>query len=256
MNHAPAAIYRSEVMHRRRFPVSYRFTYRVFSLLLDIDQLPAAASASGVFSYNRFNLLAFFDRDHGPRDGSPLRPWIDRVLEDAGISLDGGRVDLLCFPRVLGYVFNPLSIWYCRHRDGSLRAVLCEVSNTFGEHHSYLLHDGGRPMEWPVRQQRDKGFHVSPFIGMQARYHFRLGEPRNELRVMIREYQDDELMLAAAQVGERRAFTTAQLLKASLAIPLLTFKVMTLIHWQALKIWLKGARYHRKPPPPTEEISS
>ena len=255
MNRTPASLYRSEVMHRRLFPVRYRFAYRVYSLLLDIDRLDEAAAGSRVFGHNRPNLFAFYDRDHGPRDGSALRPWIDALLSRAGIELAGGRVELLCFPRVLGYVFNPLSIWYCHHRDGSLRAVLCEVSNTFGESHAYLLHDHGRPMQWPVRDQHDKDFHVSPFIGMDARYHFRLGEPGEQLQVMIREFQDDALMLAAAQVGHRRPFTTGELLKAALAIPFMTFKVMALIHWQALKIWLKGARFYRKPAPPTEEVS-
>ena len=255
MNRTPASLYRSEVMHRRLFPVRYRFVYRVYSVLLDVDRLDEAAAASRLFAHNRPNLLAFYDRDHGPRDGSPLRPWIDAVLADADIELEGGRVELLCFPRVLGYVFNPLSIWYCRHRDGSLRAVLCEVRNTFGESHAYLLHEQGRPMQWPVRDQHDKDFHVSPFIDMDARYHFRLGEPAERLQVMIHEYQEDALMLVAAQVGHRRPFTTGELLKATFAIPLMTFKVMALIHWQALKIWLKGARFHRKPAPPTQEVS-
>ncbi|MDX5374376.1 MAG: DUF1365 domain-containing protein [Gammaproteobacteria bacterium] len=255
-----ASLYRGEVMHRRLFPVRYRFAYRVYSLLLDIDRLDEAAAGTRLFSHNRPNLFAVHDRDHGPRDGSPLRPWIERILADHGIDLQGGRIALLCFPRVLGYVFNPLALWYCHGRDGQLRAVLCEVRNTFGEKHGYLLHEQGRPMAWPVRQQRDKQFHVSPFIGMQARYHFRLGEPDETLQVLIREFAPDDdgemsLMLTAAQVGGRRPFTTGELLRAAVAIPFLTFKVMALIHWQALKIWLRGARFHRKPEPPAQEIS-
>jgi len=252
---APALLYLSHVMHRRFKPVRYRFVYRVYSLLLDIDRLDELPRLSPLFSHNRFNLLGFHDRDHGPRDGSPLRPWLDATLQRFGIDLQGGRVELLCFPRVLGYVFNPLSVWYCRHRDGSLRAVLLEVSNTFGEWHGYVLHDSGKPLSWPVRQSRSKQFHVSPFIDMVADYRFRLAEPAERLEVTIREYQDGDLMLVAAQVGEARPFDTQHLAAAFLGVPLLTLKIMVLIHWQALKIWLKGARFHPKPTPPPQEVS-
>jgi hypothetical protein len=252
---APAWLYVGEVMHRRLFPVQYRFAYRVFSLLVDIDRLDEAARASRLFSHNRFNLVAFHDRDHGPRDGGPLRPWIDGVLRRFGVDLDGGEVALLCLPRVLGFVFNPLAIWYCRHRDGSLRAVLLEVSNTFGERHGYLLHEAGEPMAWPVRQARRKEFHVSPFVGMEAEYRFRLGEPTERLEVGIRELQGDRLMLVAAQVAERQPLTTASLARVLIAVPLQTLKVVAMIHWQALKIWRRGAPFHRKPAPPAQEVS-
>jgi len=250
-----ARFYFTEVMHRRLFPVQYRFVYRVFSVLLDIDRLAEADRNTALFSHNRFNLMSFHDRDHGPRDGSALRPWMERQLAHYGIRLDGGRIELLCFPRVLGYGFNPLSLWYCYHRDGTLHAVLCEVSNTFGEHHGYLLHAEGAPMAWPVRDQHDKEFHVSPFIDMVARYHFRLSQPGESLQVVIREYQGPRLMLVAAQVGDVAPFTSRTLLRAALTIPFMTLKVMTLIHWQALKIWLKGAPFISKPAPPKEEIS-
>ncbi|MCU0767141.1 MAG: DUF1365 domain-containing protein [Gammaproteobacteria bacterium] len=253
---SPAAwLYAGEVMHRRLFPVDYRFSYRVFSLLLDVDRLDEAGRASRLFSHNRFNLVSFHDADHGPRDGTPLRPWIDGVLRRFGIDLEGGPIALLCLPRVLGFGFNPLAIWYCRHRDGSLRAVLLEVSNTFGERHGYLLHDAGAEMAWPVRKARQKEFHVSPFVAMEAEYRFRLAEPAERLEVGIREFQSGRLMLVAAQVAERRALTTATLARAVLAVPLQTFKVLGMIHWQALKIWLRGAPFHRKPAPPAQEVS-
>jgi len=245
----------AQVMHRRLFPVRYRFTYRVFSLLLDLDSLPALHRRLRLFSHNRFNLFSFHDRDHGPRDGQPLRPWIDAVLAGRGIELAGGPVRLLCFPRVLGYVFNPLSVWYCQHADGTLRAVLCEVSNTFGERHSYLLHEDGGPLDWPVRGHKPKVFHVSPFIPMDARYQFRLSEPGTKLSVLIREYQDDALMLVASLHGRLQALTDARLAGAFLRYPLLTLKVMALIHWQALKIWLRGGRFHPRPPAPETEVT-
>jgi DUF1365 family protein len=242
-------------MHRRLFPVRYRFAYRVFHLLLDVDRLDEAAAQTAVFSHNRFSLLSFHDADHGARDGTPLRPWLDGVLARFGIDLAGGPVHLLCFPRVLGYVFNPLAVWYCRHRDGSLRAVLLEVSNTFGERHGYLLHEDGAALQWPLRQSRAKCFHVSPFVGMEADYHFRLGEPGERLEIGIREHQGGQLMLVAAQVAAAQPFSTQHLLRAVAAIPLLTLKVMAMIHWQALKIWLRGATYFPKPPPPREEVT-
>jgi DUF1365 family protein len=240
-------LYRTRVMHRRLFPVRYRFTYRVFSLLLDLDRLPALDTRLRWFSVDRFNLLSLHARDHGPGDGNPLRPWADALLARHGVDLEGGPIRLLCFPRVLGYVFNPLSLWYCHHRDGDLRAVICEVSNTFGGRHHYVLHDAGQSMTWPVRADRDKAFYVSPFIGMAARYHFRLAEPGERLGVFIHEYEHDRLMLAATQTGEARPLCDAELLRAVAAMPLMTLKVIFGIHWQALKIWLKGGRY--QPPP-------
>lgn len=256
MNTPPfARIYFAEVMHKRLQGPRYRFSYRVFSLLLDIDRLEEAAAASPLFSHNRFNLLSFYDRNHGPRDGSPLRPWIETRLAEQGIDLGGGRIELLAFPSVLGYTFNPLSIWYCYHRDGGLRAVLCEVSNTFGESHGYLLHEDGAAMRWPVRQRRQKRFHVSPFIGPDAEYRFHLPRPEHNLQVVIQEYQADELLLVATQRGKAHQFNTSGMLRGLLGIPFLTFKVMALIHWNALKLFLRRAPFYRKPEPPGQEIS-
>jgi len=249
----PHRIYFTRVMHRRLVPVEYRFSYRVFSLLLDLDEMPGAGLK--FLSLNRFNLLSFFERDHGPRDGSPLKPWVENLLQDKGIDIEGGRVRLLCFPRVLGYGFNPLSIWYCHHRDGSLRAVLAEVNNTFGEHHFYLLSNGGLAMSWPVTQSVEKVFHVSPLMGMEASYYFRLVEPSDRLSVLIRQFQDGKLTLVASQQGDGYALSDRRLLTVLLQIPLMTFKVMAAIHWQALKIWLRGVSYVRKPPPPAQKVT-
>ncbi len=243
------------VMHRRFFPVRYKFVYRVFSLLLDVDALPRLHRRLGLFSYNRFNLFSFYDRDHGPGKNAPLRPWVEQLLEIHGVALEGGTIEVLSFPRVLGFTFNPLSIWYCRHRDGSLRAVLCEVNNTFGERHHYLLHESGRPLVWPVRADKLKAFHVSPFIGMDARYRFRLGARAERLTVLIHEYQDQALMLVASLTGRLSPMGDRQLALAFLRYPLVTLKVIAMIHWQALKLWLSKAPFYPKPPPPQEEIS-
>jgi DUF1365 family protein len=250
-----ASLYSAEVMHRRFFTAAYRFRYRVFSLLLDIDSIDQAANATPVFSRNRFNLLSFYDRDHLPAGSRDLRGWAEHVLSSYGLDGAALKIRLLCFPRLLGWVFNPLSLWFCETAEGRPAAVIAEVRNTFGERHCYLLRpDPGQP-EWPLRDRHAKDFHVSPFIGMQASYDFELARPDQELRVLIREFVGDRLMLIASQTGQRRPFTTRQLLWQTFRVPAQTLKVVGAIHWQALKIWLKGERYHRKPLPPTEEVS-
>jgi len=250
---APHRIYFTRVLHRRLAPVDYRFSYRVFSLLLDLDAL--SDMRLRFLSLNRLSLLSFHERDHGPRDGSSLKPWAEELLRSKGIDIEGGRIQLLCFPRVLGYGFNPLGIWYCHHRDGSLRAIIAEVNNTFGEHHFYLLCNGGLPLSWPVTQSVEKVFHVSPLMDMDARYDFRLAEPSDRLSVLIKQFQNGGLTLIASQQGEGYALSDRRILAALFRVPLMTFKVMAAIHWQALKIWLRGARFFPKPAPPVEKVT-
>lgn len=249
-------LYRARVMHRRLWPVRYRFAYRVFHLLLDVDRIEQDARALRLFSHNRFNLISFHDRDLGPRDGSPLRPWIERVLADeAGIALDGGRVQVLCMPRVLGFGFNPISVWYCQHRDGRLLAVLCEVHNTFGEAHGYLIHARGQALSWPVRATKAKCFHVSPLIAMRGEYRFCISAPGRDASVVISEFQQGRVLLNAAWRGRDGALSDRALAGACIAMPFMTLKVVAMIHWQALLAWLRGAPFVRKPPPPEHGIS-
>ncbi len=250
-----ACVYRASVMHQRFTSAQYRFRYRIFSVLLDIDRIEQAASSCRLFSLNRFNLLSFHAADHLPRGETDLRAWAERVLAAGGIDGSQLQIRLLCFPRLLGWVFNPLSLWYCEAPDGRPAAVIAEVRNTFGERHCYLLKPQAGQPDWPLRQRHSKDFHVSPFIGMQAEYDFRLSRPDERLRVLIREYEGDRLMLAASQTGSRRPFTDGQFLLQILRVPLQTFKILAAIHWQALKIWAQGARFHRKPAPPLEEVS-
>jgi len=250
-----ACLYRAEVMHRRFIGSPYRFRYRVFSLLLDIDAIDEVAASTRLFSHNRFNILSLHDSDHLPPGSVDLRAWAERVLGDAGI--DGGdlQIRLLCFPRVLGLVFNPLSLWYCETPDGCPVAVIAEVRNTFGERHCYLLRPRPASTGWPLHDSHVKDFHVSPFIGMQARYEFWLARPSERLRVLIREYEGERLMLVASQTGRREALTDRALLIQLLRVPLQTLKVVGAIHWQALKLWLRGARFHRKPEHPLDEVT-
>jgi len=249
-----ACLYAGEVMHQRFFDARYRFRYRIFSLLLDIDHIDRVLASIGLLSRNRFNLLSFHDRDHLPEGHSDLRGWAESVLQQGGIDGSALRIRLLCFPRVLGWVFNPLSLWYCETAAGNPVAVIAEVRNTFGERHCYLL-PARDHSAWPLRQYHAKDFHVSPFIQMDAGYEFRLSRPQERLRIVIREYQDQRLMLVATQTGRRLPLRSGTLLRQTLRVPLQTLKVLAAIHWQALKIWLQGARFHRKPAPPLKEVS-
>lgn len=252
----PSALYFSRVMHKRLIPFGHRFDYRVFSLLLDLDDLGGLARRLRLFSHNRFNLFSFHDKDHGPRDGTPLRPWLDRLLSDAGIDLHGGPVRMLCFPRVLGYVFNPLTLYFCHRPDGTLAAMLYEVRNTFGDMHSYLIPVApDQARGGPVRQSCDKRFYVSPFIGMAATYRFRLRVPDDRLSILIRQATPAGETLIASQTGHRAGLSDGGLLRAFLTHPLVTLKVFGAIHWQALKLWRKGARFHSRPTPPDSPVS-
>ncbi|MEZ5448920.1 MAG: DUF1365 family protein [Thiolinea sp.] len=227
-------------MHSRRFPVRYRFSYRIFSFLLDIDRLEEAAR-NPLFSFNHFNLFSLYQADHGARDGSEWRPWVEQTLREHDITAPLSRIQLLCMPRILGYGFNPLSVWFCYAEQDALLAVICEVRNTFGEHHHYLLHQHGAALPPIVTGSKQKVFHVSPFVGMQARYEFFIQPPGDTLDILIHEYEGDELMLVASQKGTYQPFSTGLLLRQFLRIPFVSLKVMLLIHWQALKIWLQGA---------------
>jgi uncharacterized protein len=255
MSPVPGQLLFGHVMHRRFFPVQYRFVYRVLGVLLDLDRIGEVARGHRWFSHNGFNLFAFHDRDHGAGDGTPLRAWLLGNIDRLGLKLPIGRIEIQCMPRVFGYGFNPLSTWYCYGPKDELLAILAEVHNTFGERHGYLLHLGGEAMPWPVRHGHAKGFHVSPFVGMQADYRFRFARSGDESSIVIHEYQDQQLMLVAVQRGTLRPFTDGNLLRAALAFPFLTLKVVVLIHWHALKIWLRGATYYPKPAPPPEEVT-
>lgn len=251
-----SCLYRGEVMHRRLIPIRHRFVYRVFSMLLDLDEVPALARRLKLFSHNRWNLFSYHDRDHGGRDGRPVRPWIDAHLRRAGFEPEGFKIFVHCFPRLLGYVFNPLTIYFCYDTDNEPRAILYEVKNTFGEQHGYLIpvsaeRRGGQP----IVQGCDKAFHVSPFIDMAARYRFRLKEPGDKLSILIRQSLSDGETLLATHTARRAALSDSALLRILANYPFMTAKVMIAIHWEALKLWIKGARYHSRPAPPAEEVS-
>ena len=247
-------LYPSRVMHRRLTAPFYRFVYRVFYLLVDVDRLGELHRSLRLFSHNRFNLVSFHDRDHGDGVAAP-RAWAEALLAREGIRLDGGRIRLLCLPRVLGFAFNPIAVWYCEHRDGGLRALIAEVRNTFGERHCYLFASGGRPLTYEGPHDKEKCFHVSPFLDLVGRYRFRFSEPGATVRVLIHETREDLPILDATLAGEREPLGDLRLLARVAAMPWMTLKVVAGIHWEALKLWLRGAKFHRKPEPPALELT-
>lgn len=252
---AAGFLYSSRVMHRRLVAPLYRFVYRLFYLLLDIDRIDELDRTLRLFSRNRFNLVSFHDRDHGAGQPGGLRAWAEQMLAAEGVRLDGGPIRLLCLPRLLGFAFNPIAVWYCEHRDGSLRAVIVEVRNTFGERHSYLIASGGRSLTYEGPHEKEKCFHVSPFMDLVGRYSFRFSEPGEKVMVRIHETREGAPLLDATLAGERAALTDARLLVQVAAMPWMTLKVVVGIHWEALKLWLRGARFHRKPEPPALEYT-
>ncbi|ARM12053.1 MULTISPECIES: DUF1365 domain-containing protein [Rhizobium] len=247
-----AALYVGDIMHQRTKPFGHRFRYRVFSLLVDLDRLEEAGSLSALFSVNRGNLVSFHEQDHAAAGSATLRAYADRLLAESGLER-AENILLVCYPRILGYVFNPLSVYHAYDGDGALVAMIYEVRNTFGERHSYVCPVGhGELSEGGLRQSCDKLFHVSPFVGMAARYHFRMLPPGEHIRWRILETDSDGPLLSATFSGRQVPLTTASLLGLTARIPFLTFKIIAGIHWEAVKLLLKGARYFRRPMPPPE----
>ena len=245
-----SCLYRVDIRHVRPGRFRHRFGYRLFNVLLDLDEIDERARKLRLFSHNRPNLVSVYDRDHGPRDGTPPRIWITALLADHGIDLDrAGRIRMLGFPRVLGWAFNPLTLWYCEDARGALRAVVCEVHNTFGHSHFYVLAgEHGRPLELQGTLKKRKQFHVSPFFPTVGEYRFRLDPPARSVVVAVAYWRDGALAMLAELRGDARPLTDRTLLLQVLRMPWAGVKVFAAIHWQALKLWWRGAPFHAEPP--------
>jgi DUF1365 family protein len=252
MSHS--AIYHGQVVHTRFRPMRHRLRHRMLWLLLDLDELPTLARRLRLFSLNRINLLDFRDRDHGDGSMICLRTQIEQHLRRAGLAVDGGAIRVLCMPRVLGTVFNPLSVFFCYRSDGCLHAMLYEVHNTFGERHSYLI-PVADAASVVLRQSCVKALHVSPFMDMDMTYHFRITKPGERVTVAIEGRDAEGRLISAAYAGRRRELTDTNLLLAFVAQPLLAGQVLGAIHWEALKLWRKGVRLRTRPPPPKDSVS-
>lgn len=237
----PLSIYEGRVWHRRYFPKSHEFTYRVFSFLIDVARLDEAARKYRFFSRNRFNLFSFFDRDHGSGNPEDVNVHVRGVLKEAGFPV-GGRIMLLCYPRMLGYAFNPLSVYFCYDKDEVLSVVIYEVRNTFGARHAYLIPVIGGRKQGVVSQAADKKLHVSPFNDMDMTYSFHLRPPGERTSVLIRTKQNDRPLLDASFEGALAPGASGSLGALFLRYPLMTLKVIMAIHWEAVRLIAKGMR--------------
>ena len=244
-----SALYVGSVMHRRFRPHAHHLHYRVFWMLLDLDELDALPRRLRLFSRNRFNVVSFHEADHGDGSTGPLRQQIDRQLRAAGIDNAGGPIRLLCMPRVFGYAFNPLSVYFCYRPDESMAAILYEVHNTFGERHSYLIAVEAEA-HGVIAQRCRKAFYVSPFMDMNLTYAFRVDTPAERVGVAIDTFDSNGRLLTAVLAGERVQLNDAALLRVLLAHPAVTLKVIGAIHWHALRMLLKGFRLRTRPQPP------
>ncbi|MCB2108263.1 MAG: DUF1365 domain-containing protein [Rhodobacteraceae bacterium] len=254
MTELKSAFYVGSVMHRRVRPRKHRLTYRVFSMLVDLDELTTLDRTVAGFGYNRLRPLSFYDRDHGPGRNVPLKQWVEQELRDAGVPVDGGPIRLLCYPRMFGYAFNPLSVYFCYRKSGELSAVLHQVNNTFHQRHTYLFPVGNGETE-VVRQACPKEMYVSPFIDMAMTYNFRIKPPRDEIAISIHEADNDGALLFASFAGMRVPFTSGTVWRMLTTYPLMTLKVIGGIHWEALKLWIKGIPLVHRPDPPAAAVS-
>ncbi len=256
MSPGRSAIYEGHVVHQRLAPRRHRLRYGLFQILFDIDELPDLDRRLRWFSHNRLNVFSVFDRDHGDGRAGPLRDYVEATLAAAGVDIVGGRIELLCMPRMFGHVFNPISIYWCHRADGGLAAMLYEVSNTFGQRHSYLIPVRPDDTGGALRQSCDKALHVSPFMDMAMTYDFAITTPGETISTSVNgRTRDGAPMITANFSGDRHALTDARLLRALAMYPLMTLKVVVAIHWEALKLLAKGLKLRPEPEHPANAIS-
>lgn len=249
-----SALYAGEVVHLRLRPRRHQLRYRVVYLLLDLAEVEQQGHSPRLFSHNGFNVFSVSDRDHGNGSAASLRDQVLRHLRDAGIVDADGPIRLLTMPRILGYAFNPLSVYFCHRDDGSLAATLYEVNNTFGQRHNYLI-PVAAGCRGTVRQESRKSFYVSPFMDTDMTYSFAVVPPAERVAVSVTGHDAGGPLIVARLAAVRRPFTDASLVRAFFLYPLLTFKVTAAIHWEALLLWLKGVRLQRRPPPPQRDVT-
>jgi len=240
-----SCLYAGQVVHRRFTPRAHQLRYRVFWMLLDLNDIDNVSKRLRFFSRNRFNLTSFFDTDHGDGGSVTLLLQAQTLLRRAGCQTDQVAIKLLCMPRILGYGFNPLSVYFCFRLDGSLEAIIYEVHNTFGERHSYVMPVRGAMTEI-IEQHCSKAFYVSPFLGMDMSYGFRVRPPAAQIEVSVQGKEQNKTVIAASLSGTRQELTDRALIKAFASHPLLTMKVVAGIHWHALLMIVRGFRIHAR----------
>jgi DUF1365 family protein len=249
-----SALYAGRVVHARLKPKQHKLSYACYWLLLDLDEIEGLSRKLRMFSLDRFNLFSLRTRDYGDGSGADLRTQARAHLDAAGIDLADGKIFLLTMPRIFGYGFNPLSVYFCQRSDGTLAAMIYEVHNTFGQRHSYLIPvaDGAAP---EIVQTCAKQFYVSPFMEMNLRYDFRVLPPAAKTFVSVKVSDQAGLMLSASLAGEKRPLSNTSLARIFVTHPLLTAKVIGAIHWEALRLWLKGVGLVPRPAPPQQTVT-
>jgi uncharacterized protein len=249
-----SAIYTGEVVHTRQRPRKHNLNYKVFSLLVDLDELASMSDKFRMFGHNRRAVFSFHDSDHGTGEKGALRAWVEAQLVSAGIHDGASRIRVLCYPRIFGYVFNPLTVYFCESADGSASAILYEVCNTFHERHTYIIPVKDAARE--VRQSCAKELYVSPFVPMECMYDFHITLPEDRVRIAIGESDREGPLLFAAFTGTRREISDRSLFQALISYPLMTLKVTAAIHWEALRLWWKGVRVIAHTPAASKTASS
>ena len=235
-------IYNGIVKHQRFKPVKHSLKYKTFSLLIDLDELESLAKEISIFSLNKFNIFSFYTKDHGERDGSSIKDWVLKNIKKFNINNNITKIKLLCYPRIFGYVFNPLSIFYC-YENNNLRAIFYEVKNTFNEQHTYIFKIKN---DEKIEQKCKKKFYVSPFMDMETYYNFRLLDPKEKLSVFIKQTDKKETILTATQTGDRKELSSKQLIINFFKYPFITIKIIGSIHYEALLLWKKGAIFRKR----------
>ena len=244
MSYFSSCIYSGFVTHERLKPKRHFFSYKTFSLLIDLNEVEAIEKKIKFFSYNKFNILSFYNIDHGGRDGRSLIKWIKNILKKSKINIKIDKIKLLCYPRFFGYVFNPLSIFYCYDKNLKLKAILYEVKNTFNEQHAYVFRCSTSSNL--ILHQCNKKFYVSPFIKMKTFYNFRLSKPGKKINVLIKQNDEEGLLLIARQTGKRLDLTSKNLFIQFIKHPLMSVKVILAIHFEAFRLWFKGIKHVKK----------
>ena len=239
-----SCIYNGTVIHKRFKPKEHFFKYKVFSLLIDLSELDELNKKIRFFSFNKFNLISFHEKDHGERDGSSIIEWVKLNLKNNNISYDKIKIKLLCYPRILGYVFNPLSVFFVYDENEKLISILYEVKNTFGEQHTYVFRVDNESNL--IQNNCSKKFHVSPFIEMECNYYFRVLKPSDKMSVIIDQSDNNGKLLYASQDGVAKELNQKNLIISYICHPLMTFKIIAAIHFEAFKLWLKGIKFVKK----------
>jgi len=239
-----SSIYNGTVIHKRFKPKIHFFKYKVFSILIDISEINLLDKTLKIFSYNKFNIVSFYDEDHGPRDGTSVKEWVIKNLQDNQIDTQGIKIKLLCYPRIFGFVFNPLSIFFIYNKKSELISILYEVKNTFDEQHTYIFKN--KENENTIKHTCKKKFHVSPFIEMNCTYFFKILKPGDKISVIIDQYDEEGKLLYASQDGSRIELNNKNLFLSYLKHPLMTFKIIAAIHFEAFKLWIKGIKFIKK----------